>query len=146
MLRSHSSKGVQTMHWAGAVPVHWQKGRGAVANPQGRFELQRREREPQSDQLAATAPLQTPVQIEIAKSIIARNQSPDIFFDQSINPYRGCEHGCIYCYARPNHSLIGLSQGRILSPSCLPRPTRRRCCAPSWRRRTTNAVQSTLVQ
>lgn len=112
MLRSHSSKGVQTMHWAGAVPVHWQKGRGAVDNPQGRFELQRREREPQLDQLAATAPLQTQVQIEIAKSIITRNQSPDIFFDQSINPYRGCEHGCIYCYARPNHSLIGLSPGQ----------------------------------
>ena len=94
--------------------VHWYKGRGAVANPQGRFETLQREADffdEQSGQLP-TAPLRTQVQTELAKSIISRNQSPDIFFEQSINPYRGCEHGCIYCYARPNHSLIGLSPGQ----------------------------------
>ncbi len=49
--------------------------------------------------------------IERPRSIIARNQSPDIPFDRSINPYRGCEHGCIYCFARPTHSYLGLSPG-----------------------------------
>ena len=53
----------------------------------------------------------TPVRTEIARSIITRNDSPDISFDQSINPYRGCEHGCTYCYARPTHCFIGLSAG-----------------------------------
>ncbi len=56
-------------------------------------------------------PLETIVTPEAAKTIISRNQSPDINFEQSINPYRGCEHGCIYCYARPNHAYVGLSPG-----------------------------------
>ncbi|HET7774165.1 MAG TPA: PA0069 family radical SAM protein, partial [Burkholderiaceae bacterium] len=57
------------------------------------------------------APLPTQVTAERVRSIISRNDSPDIFFDYSINPYRGCEHGCVYCYARPNHSYLGLSPG-----------------------------------
>ena len=57
------------------------------------------------------APTRTEVAIERPRSIIARNQSPDIPFDRSINPYRGCEHGCIYCFARPTHSFLGLSPG-----------------------------------
>ncbi len=96
--------------------LHWFKGRGAVTNPQGRFE--RLTREPtqdsdpaQFDEPAANAP-HTEVSAEYAKSIIARNQSDDIFFELSVNPYRGCEHGCIYCYARPQHSFIGLSPGQ----------------------------------
>ena len=56
-------------------------------------------------------PLRTTVAIDATRTIIARNNSPDIPFDQSINPYRGCEHGCIYCFARPTHAYLGLSPG-----------------------------------
>ena len=89
------------------------KGRGAVSNPQGRFAFDRRKAFDDGwyREDGEPPPLKTVVTIEAARSIIARNQSPDIFFDQSINPYRGCEHGCIYCYARPNHSYVGLSPG-----------------------------------
>jgi DNA repair photolyase len=93
------------------------KGRGALSNGEGRFA--RREHEPDGDALDAAlldgdappAP-QTEIHVDAARSIIARNQSPDIGFSQSINPYRGCEHGCIYCYARPSHSYLDLSPGR----------------------------------
>lgn len=90
------------------------KGRGAVSNLQGRFERWTREAwddgwgEPQGEE---SAPLKTTVEREAAKSILSRNDSPDIPFTQSINPYRGCEHGCVYCYARPTHSYLGLSPG-----------------------------------
>jgi DNA repair photolyase len=59
----------------------------------------------------APPPLRTEITLDATRSIIARNKSPDISFDQSINPYRGCEHGCIYCFARPNHAYLGLSPG-----------------------------------
>lgn len=90
-----------------------QKGRGATFNPEGRFEKQTRSavddgwgslEEPLS-------PLETTVRPEPARTIITRNDSPDISFSQSINPYRGCEHGCIYCYARPAHAYVNLSPG-----------------------------------
>ncbi len=61
--------------------------------------------------LAELPPLKTTIFEEQPKTIIARNQSPDISFDRSINPYRGCEHGCVYCYARPTHAYMGLSPG-----------------------------------
>ena len=87
--------------------------RGALSQIQGRFETVERatfddgwEREDEP-----LAPLQTTVTVERARSIIARNDSPDIPFDQSINPYRGCEFGCAYCYARPSHSYLELSPG-----------------------------------
>jgi len=89
------------------------KGRGAAENPQNRFEGQEREvlddgwlRE--GDE--AHGP-RTEVTLTQARSIISRNDSPDIPFTQSINPYQGCEHGCIYCYARPSHAYLGLSPG-----------------------------------
>src|SRR5215475_318242 len=93
------------------------KGRGALSNKDGRFA--RCEREPDGDALdadlqagdAPDAP-RTELHVDAARTIIARNQSPDIGFSQSINPYRGCEHGCIYCYARPSHSYLDLSPGR----------------------------------
>jgi DNA repair photolyase len=86
-------------------------GRGARSNASGRYE--RLAREAFDDGWAADeiVKLETVVTPELAKSIISRNQSPDISFDQSINPYRGCEHGCVYCYARPNHAYVGLSPG-----------------------------------
>ena len=88
------------------------KARGADTRPDGRFEPHQRIREsdgwdiPEDEHL-----LRTQVTVERPRSIITRNISPDIGFDRSINPYRGCEHGCIYCYARPSHSYLGLSPG-----------------------------------
>jgi DNA repair photolyase len=96
------------------VPVSI-KGRGAAGRPQGRFETLAREAIDDGWGTSAeddgSATPRTEVAIEIAKSIISRNQSPDIPFSQSVNPYRGCEHGCIYCYARPTHAYLGLSPG-----------------------------------
>lgn len=90
------------------------KNRGAVSNPEGRFEKETKEvfydgwDVEQEEDLPT---LETTLFIERAKSVISRNDSPDIGFDQSINPYRGCEHGCIYCYARPSHAYVNLSPG-----------------------------------
>ena len=92
--------------------VDARKGRGTAINPEGRFEPEARAAYDDSwysadDERA----LNTQVTVERAKSIIARNQSPDIPFTQSINPYQGCEHGCVYCYARPSHAYRNLSPG-----------------------------------
>jgi DNA repair photolyase len=88
------------------------KGRGTSENGEGRFETRRIEslddgwwQEPEEHAPATT------VRAEIARSIISHNDSPDLPFSQSINPYRGCEHGCIYCYARPSHAYLNLSPG-----------------------------------
>jgi DNA repair photolyase len=86
-------------------------GRGARTNASGRYERYTREAFDDGWAEEETKPLETIVTAELAKTIISRNQSPDISFDQSINPYRGCEHGCSYCYARPNHAYVGLSPG-----------------------------------
>ena len=91
------------------------KGRGAASNPEGRFETVRIENEDDGWQSAlldqdASRP-RTEVTEERARSIITRNDSPDIHFTQALNPYRGCEHGCIYCFARPSHSYLNLSPG-----------------------------------
>jgi DNA repair photolyase len=88
------------------------RGRGALSKPSGRFEREQRVEIDDGwgglDELEA---LRTNVHLERARSIVTRNDSPDIAFDRSINPYRGCEHGCIYCYARPSHAYVGLSPG-----------------------------------
>jgi DNA repair photolyase len=84
------------------------KGRGAADNPEGRFDKLSREHE--ADAGAPRRP-ETVVTLQQARSILTRNESPDLPFSQSINPYQGCEHGCIYCYARPSHAYLGLSPG-----------------------------------
>src|ERR1700750_2259532 len=91
--------------------------RGATHNREStRFNLHEREadgdgRAARDDVDGGPPPLRTTVTVEKARTIITRNQSPDIAFDQSINPYRGCEHGCIYCFARPSHAYHDLSPG-----------------------------------
>jgi len=90
------------------------KGRGAAINPEGRFEKVEREAYDDGwahDDADDERALKTEIIEEKAASIIARNQSPDVPFTQSINPYQGCEHGCIYCYARPTHAYRNLSPG-----------------------------------
>jgi DNA repair photolyase len=89
------------------------KGRGALSNETGRFEAEKRVAFDDGWGTAEAAParLATTLSVDRSRTIIARNDSPDIGFDRSINPYRGCEHGCIYCYARPSHAYLGLSPG-----------------------------------
>jgi DNA repair photolyase len=94
------------------VPPEGFKGRGALANPANRFDKAHTEVVDDGwvqDELPSS--IATELRIDTTRSIIARNDSPDIAFDQSINPYRGCEHGCIFCYARPSHAFLGLSPG-----------------------------------
>ena len=94
------------------IEIDRRRGRGAGLNPSGRFEEERREVFDDGWQtLEELAPFRTEVQVEKPRTAITRNDSPDISFDRSINPYRGCEHGCIYCFARPTHSFMGLSAG-----------------------------------
>jgi DNA repair photolyase len=96
----------------GLVDGERRRGRGARSNRTGRFERETREEFDDGwESLAELEAFKTEVRIEAARSIIASNDSPDISFDQSINPYRGCEHGCIYCYARPTHCFLGHSAG-----------------------------------
>ncbi len=95
-------------------PLRVRKGRGALSNMEGRFETQTTEAfddgwSPDEDE--GNSAIGTLVTEERAKTILTRNGSPDIPFNVSLNPYRGCEHGCIYCFARPTHSYLGLSPG-----------------------------------
>ena len=99
-----------------AGPAPPAKGRGATFNPENRFRQEQREAvddgwTANAEDDEAPPPLKTIVRIQQARTIIARNESPDIPFSQSINPYQGCEHGCIYCYARPSHAYLDLSPG-----------------------------------
>ncbi len=99
-------------------------GRGARSNASGRFEPIAYEAFDDGWDRAEEdlPPLRTTVFIDGTRTIIARNQSPDISFDQSINPYRGCEHGCIYCYARPSHAYLGLSPGLDFESNLFAKP------------------------
>ena len=94
-------------------PLSKTRGRGAGSNASGRFESLTAEAfdDGWTSEDEAPAQLATTMQVERARVILTRNDSPDIGFDRSINPYRGCEHGCIYCYARPAHAYMGLSPG-----------------------------------
>jgi DNA repair photolyase len=88
------------------------KGRGVNSNASGRFEAERRYQIDDGWPRVAEPPRpRTEVGIDASRSIITANKSPDVAFDRSINPYRGCEHGCVYCFARPSHAYLGLSPG-----------------------------------
>ncbi len=87
------------------------KGRGAVTNRSGRFETLRVEPFDDGWEDEPLPPPRTTVQRDAARRVLSRNDSPDVPFEVSVNPYRGCEHGCIYCYARPTHAYLGLSPG-----------------------------------
>src|SRR5918999_1566439 len=111
-------------------------GRGAADNPKNRFE--KIEVEPELGGLDAAEPGPEIIYLrDVSRSIITRNDSPDIGFDASINPYRGCSHGCVYCFARPTHEYLGLSAGldfesRILVKQDAPELLRKELSSPRW--------------
>ncbi len=113
------------------------RGRGAAANPAGRFEILHLERDEDWDPEEDPAPA-TQFYRDATSSIINYNDSPDIGFNASLNPYRGCEHGCIYCYARPTHEYLGFSAGldfesRIMVKDNAPELLRKELASPKWK-------------
>ncbi len=95
-----------------AIDRQRRRGRGAVSNDSGRFEVEARVAFDDGWQSLDDLPaFKTSVTVDTTRKVITRNESPDISFDRSINPYRGCEHGCTYCFARPSHAYLGLSPG-----------------------------------
>lgn len=100
------------------------RGRGVTSNDAGRYLAHRREEDPggwaPDEDLP---PLRTEVRVERPRKVITRNSSPDLAFDRSLNPYRGCEHGCVYCFARPTHAYLDLSPGLDFETKLIARPT-----------------------
>src|SRR5450432_783088 len=125
-----------------AVEFERRRGRGAQSNAVGRYEpLARIAFDDGWRSLDELPPFKTTVANDATRKIITRNESPDIGFDRSINPYRGCEHGCIYCYARPTHAYQGLSPGldfesRLFVKPDAPELLVRELSDPSYRPRT----------
>jgi len=112
------------------------RGRGAAVNPKNRFESIERVPEPPQDSDDISSP-QTQFFVDSSKSIIAYNDSPDVGFETSVNPYRGCEHGCVYCYARPTHEYLGFSSGldfetRIMVKQDAPQLLRKELMSRKW--------------
>lgn len=102
---------------------HRTPGRAAQSNPDVRFDRISTETIDDGWEQADEPPvLRTQVSEEVARKIISRNTSPDLSFDRSVNPYRGCEHGCIYCFARPSHAFLGLSPGLDFETRLIARP------------------------
>ncbi|HSE78850.1 MAG TPA: PA0069 family radical SAM protein [Alphaproteobacteria bacterium] len=126
------------------LPSVTRKGRGAIGNPDGRFERHhrvavddgwaRQKIDDATSDDADPSPLGTTVSVDKTRTIIARNDSPDVPFEQSINPYRGCEHGCVYCYARPSHAYFGLSSGLDFETKLFMKPDAPRLLAAELRR------------
>jgi DNA repair photolyase len=118
------------------------RGRGAQSNGSGRFEQEARSAFDDGWQsLEELPPFKTSVTVDSTRKIIARNESPDIGFDRSINPYRGCEHGCVYCFARPTHAFLGLSPGldfesRLFAKPDAPALLEKELSAPNYQPRT----------
>src|ERR1700752_5010777 len=121
---------------ASSLPM---RGRGTQTNPGNRFETLHYESDPDlpEDERPAQA---TQFLRDTSRTIIATNDSPDVGFDASINPYRGCEHGCIYCYARPTHEYLGFSSGldfetKIMVKENAPELLRKELLSPRWQPR-----------
>ncbi|HEU5274399.1 MAG TPA: PA0069 family radical SAM protein [Xanthobacteraceae bacterium] len=118
------------------------RGRGAQSNATGRYEPQAREGFDDGWESLEDLPVfHTTVALDTARKVITRNNSPDIPFDRSINPYRGCEHGCIYCFARPTHAYMGLSPGldfesKLFAKPDAPELLERELSAPNYSPRT----------
>ena len=118
------------------------RGRGALTNVSGRYEPQARVAFDDGWQsLEELPPFATSVTVDATRKIITRNDSPDIGFDRSINPYRGCEHGCVYCFARPTHAYLGLSPGLDFESKLFVKPDapellERELSAPNYQPRT----------
>ncbi len=118
------------------------RGRGASHDPANRFERLHIEPEAEAEFAAREGrPRSTRFLIDRSQSVIARNSSPDLGFSVSLNPYRGCEHGCVYCYARPTHEYLGFSAGldfetRIMVKPDAPNLLRKALSAPTWKPRT----------
>ena len=123
-------------------PTSARKGRGATANPSGRYEPAQRETFDDgwaSDDAVRRLP--TEDLPERARSILTRNTSPDLPFDRSINPYRGCEHGCVYCFARPTHAYAGpVARPRLRDEACSHKPD----AAELLERRALGAARATV--
>src|SRR5215218_2495462 len=106
-----------------AIDRERRRGRGAQSNASGRFEAEARVAFDDGWQSLEDLPaFKTSVSIDTSRKVITRNDSPDIGFDRSINPYRGCEHGCVYCFARPTHAFLGLSPGLDFESKLLAKP------------------------
>jgi len=106
-----------------AIEGKRKRGRGAQSNASGRFEAEARVAFDDGWQsLDDLPPFKTTVSLDTSRKVITRNDSPDIGFDRSINPYRGCEHGCVYCFARPTHAFLGLSPGLDFETKLLMKP------------------------
>src|SRR5262249_59397668 len=120
------------------LPDRARKGRGAVSNRVGRYEPETREAFDDgwggTDEGEEPPRLATTITIDATRTIIARNQSPDLSFDRSINPYRGCEHGCIYCFARPTHAYLGLSPGQDFESRLFAKPNAAKLLADELRK------------
>ncbi len=124
------------------IEIDRRRGRGAGLNPTGRFEAHQRDVFDDGWQsMEELPPFRTEVAVERPRTIITRNDSPDIPFDRSINPYRGCEHGCIYCFARPTHAYMGLSAGidfeaRLFAKPDAPKLLERELAKPGYKPKT----------
>ncbi len=125
-----------------SIEAKRRRGRGAQSNASGRFEpIARIAFDDGWQSLDDLPPFATKVAVDTARKVITRNDSPDISFDRSINPYRGCEHGCVYCFARPTHAYLGLSPGldfesKLFMKPDAPELLERELSAPSYVPRT----------
>ena len=114
---------MQPAHQTRSIDPARRKARGALSNAAGRFDLSRTEEDDGWAQCDDAPAIRTEIATEVPRSIITYNRSPDLPFDRSINPYRGCEHGCVYCFARPSHAYLGLSPGLDFETRLVARPT-----------------------